>query len=77
MTLQSAPFVVVARAVGIGFRRWLQKCRMHDYLLVTSGLTISVALLWPPCGRDFPSVTSGLAIWAELTKYLPKLIITI
>ena len=47
-------FVVVVShsrmAAGGGF----SQCRRHDYLFITSRLTIWVALAWPSCGHDFP-----------------------
>ena len=60
-------------AVGIGLWRWFQKrCRLHDYLVVTSGLTIWVALVWPPCGHDFPLSYMGISDLARTDKLPPE-----
>ena len=66
------PSVVVVCAIGIGFQRWCQKlCGKHDHLLITSGLTIWVALQWPPCGHDFPIRYIGISDLGSTDKKVP------
>ena len=55
-------------ASGGGFK----KCLLHGYLLITSGLTIWVALLWPPCGHYFPLSYIVINDFGHTDKVLPK-----
>ena len=49
-----------------------KRCRVHDYLLITSGLTIWVALVWPPCGHDFPVSYMVISNLARTDKLPPE-----
>ena len=62
---------------GVCRRDWLpevvsKKCLLHGYLLITSGLTIWVALLWPPCGHYFPLSYIVINDFGHTDKVLPK-----
>ena len=49
-----------------------QNSRLHDYLFVTPGLTIWVALVWPPFGHDFPLGYMVISDLARTNKLPPE-----
>ena len=49
-----------------------QNSHLHDYLLITLGLTIWVALVWLPCGHDFPFSYMVISDLAQTDRLPPE-----